>query len=208
MTQDDISYHVRVAQEKRVAALEAAVTLFLERGYAGTSLHDVAKAASVSTGTLFKHFPTKAELFGAIMAQVWETAPGHEPRPLPEGDPREGLTIVGLDYARLLRQPNIEALFRVIIAEAQRFPELGQALYERGKKPYLDRLHGYLEREVSLGKLAIADIPLAGRQFLGMINDVVFWPRFLIVDLVIDDSEVLRVVQGAVETFLARYTQP
>jgi hypothetical protein len=104
-----------------------------------------------------------------------------------------------------LRQPDIEALFRVIIAEAPRFPELGQALYEKGKKPYLDRLHGYFAHEVAAGTLAIDNVPLAARQFPGMINDVIFWPRFLVVNLVIGEDEVRRVVDGAVETLLARY---
>jgi AcrR family transcriptional regulator len=206
MIQKEPAYHQRLARDKRAAALDAAVALFLERGYAGTSLQDIAKAAGISTGTVFKHFPTKAELFGAIMAQVWEATPEQEPPTLPQANPRVALTGIGHDYARLLRQPNIEALFRVIIAEAPRFPELGQALYERGKKPYLDRLHGYLAREVAVGALVIEDIPLAARQFLGMINDVIFWPRFLVMNLEIGEDEVRRVVAGAVDTLLARYT--
>ena len=72
-------------------------------------------------------------------------------------------------------------LFLVIIAEVEHFPELGRELYERGKKPWLDRVAAYLEEEVRARSLRIAVIPLATRQFAGMINDVVFWPRFLIV---------------------------
>ncbi|MBC8049055.1 MAG: TetR/AcrR family transcriptional regulator C-terminal domain-containing protein, partial [Chitinophagales bacterium] len=59
--------------------------------------------------------------------------------------------------------------------------------------------------EMENGALAIDDIPLAARQFLGMINDVIFWPRFLVVDLEVTDHEVTRVIDGAVATFLARY---
>jgi hypothetical protein len=70
--------------------------------------------------------------------------------------------------------PNIQPLFRVVIAEAARFPELGTELYHRGKEPFLKRLHAYLEAQVALDKPAIANIPLASRQLLGMINDIIF----------------------------------
>jgi len=200
------AYRARIAREKRSAILDAAVSLFLEAGYDRTTLEQVARAADVSTGTLFKHFPTKAALFGAIMARVWESDAGAEaPAPPAAGDPRAGLSAIGLDYARLLRAPNVEGLFRVIVAEAPRFPELGRELYARGKKPYLDHLHRYLEAECAAGTLAVEDVAMAARQFLGMINDLIFWPRFLVVDLEIADGDVRRVVSEAVETFAARY---
>jgi AcrR family transcriptional regulator len=202
------AYRARVAREKRSAILDAAVASFLDAGYDRTTLEQVARAADVSTGTLFKHFPTKAALFGAIMARVWEGGAGPgAPAPPPAGDPRRGLAAIGMNYARLLRAPNVEGLFRVIVAEAPRFPELGRELYERGKKPYLDDLHRYLEAERAAGTLEVGDVEMAARQFLGMINDVIFWPRFLVVDLEVGDAEVRRVVSEAVETFAARYAR-
>lgn len=197
-------YRARIVAEKRAALLDAAARLFLELGYDGTTLEQVARAANVSTGTLFKHFPTKGALFGAIMARVWEADSGGGPVPV-DGDPKAGLAAIGRDYARLLRAPEVEGLFRVIVAEALRFPELGRELYERGKKPYLDRLHRYLDAERAAGTLDLPDTALAARQFLGMINDIIFWPRLLIVDLVVTEAEVTRVVDEAVCTFLARY---
>jgi len=197
------AYRDRVAREKRAALMEAAVALFLADGYARTTLEAVARAAGVSSATLYKHFPTKAALFGAIMARMW-TEGDAAAIPAP-GDPRAGLLRIGRDYAALLAEARTVALFRVIIAEAERFPELGRALYERGKRPYLDRLRVYLEAEIADGRLAIDDLALAKRQFLGMINDVVFWPRLLIVDLAVSAEETEAVVEGAVETFLARY---
>jgi AcrR family transcriptional regulator len=198
-------YRERVKAEKRTAALEAAVEAFLRDGYDRTTLNQIAKAANISTGTLFKHFPTKAALFGALMEQMWEADPALEVPLPPAGDPAKGLLAIGQDYAKKLRQPQTEPFFRVIIAETARFPELGQALFERGKVPYLKRLYAYLETEVKAGTLVIEDIPLAGRQFFGMINDVIFWPRFLATDLVISDEEVDKVVREAVLTILARF---
>jgi TetR/AcrR family transcriptional regulator, regulator of autoinduction and epiphytic fitness len=189
--------------EKRAAVLRAAVHLFLDQGYEKTTLLQVSQAAGVSSATTFKHFATKRALFGAVMAAFWDN---EDPPPAPApGDPRAGLGRIGRAYADKLMEPDTAPLFRVIIAEVPRFPELGQELYARGKKPYLDRLEAYLAAETQIGRLRIEDISLASRQFLGMINDVVFWPRELVVDLVVSPQEAVRVVDEAVETMLSRY---
>ena len=199
------AYRDRIVREKRGVLMDAAIALFLADGYDRTTLEAVAREASVSSATLYKHFPTKRELFGAIMARLWESEPGAEGTMPAAGNPRRGLTVIGCDYADLLERPQTVALFRVVIAEAPRFPELGRELYERGKRPYLDRLRVYLEQEIAAGTLRIDDVPIAKRQFLGMINDVVFWPRLLIVDLEVSAEESRAVVDQAVETFLKRY---
>lgn len=200
------AYQARVVAEKRRAILDAAAAAFLEAGYDGTTLEAVARRAQVSTGTLFKRFPTKAALFEAIMERIWETGPDGPAAPDASSLPvRDALRAIGRDYARLLRAPGVEGLFRVIVAEVNRFPELGRALYERGKKPYLDRLHVQLKAAAADGAVSIADIPLAARQLLGMINDLIFWPRLLVKDLAVTDQDVARAVDEAVETFLARY---
>jgi TetR/AcrR family transcriptional regulator, regulator of autoinduction and epiphytic fitness len=200
-------YRRRIMAEKRSAILDGAAETFLDVGYDRATLEAIARRANVSTGTLFKYFPTKAALFGAIMAQVWEIEGGDTPiQPgASAADLATCLRAIGHDYARLLRAPTVEGLFRVIVAEGRRFPELGLELYERGKKPWLDRLHDELAKRVAKGQARIDDVPLAARQFLGMINDVIFWPRLLIADLTVDDGEVERVVEAAVATFLARY---
>jgi AcrR family transcriptional regulator len=183
--------------------LDAAVAEFLAHGYEHTTLAAIAARAGVSTATVFKHFHAKADIFGAVMARVFGNDAFHEvPKPK-AGDPRAGLLAIGRDYAATLARPDTRALFRVMIAEVPRFPELGRELYEKGKRPYLDRLHAYLRAEAGAGTLRIADVPMAARQFLGMINDVTFWPHMLVVDL--DEADSETVVTAAVETFLRGY---
>jgi TetR/AcrR family transcriptional regulator, regulator of autoinduction and epiphytic fitness len=187
---------------KRDAVLDAAIAEFLSHGYEHATLAAIAASAGVSTATVFKHFHAKADIFGAVMARIF----GNDSGPVPEpraGNPRAGLRLIGRDYAAAISVPQTRALFRVMIAEAPRFPELGRELYEKGKRPYLDRLHAYLHAEARAGTLAISDVPLAARQFLGMINDVVFWPHMLVMDL--EEAETAKVVSRAVETFLLGY---
>ena len=195
----------RGRRPKRSDALNAAVLEFLEKGYASTTLASIAERAQVSTATVFRHFPTKADIFGAIMGEVFGNDPNALP-PCPEsGDPRAGLLEIGRDYAAVLSDPQIRALFRVVIAEVPRFPELGHELYEKGKAPYLERLADYLAEEQKLGTLSAPDIDVAVRQFLGMINDVIFWPHMLVVDLEESEDQAERVVEAAVDTILRAY---
>jgi AcrR family transcriptional regulator len=192
---------------KRSEVLGAAVEEILEKGYAAATLASIAERAQVSTATVFKHFRTKADIFGAIMRRVWGNEEDSVASAPDAGDPRSGLMVLGRDYAETITDPKIRALYRVMIAEVPRFPELGQELYEKGKKPYLDRLHAYLEAEIAAGTLVIPDVELSVRQFLGMINDVIFWPHMLVVDLKEDPADIDRVVQGAVDTLLRAFSR-
>lgn len=199
------AYRARVVAEKRAAVLDAAIELFLSKSYASTSLEEVARRAGVSSATVYKHFPTKAALFGGIMQRLWAND-SDRPEPMPAaGNPHAGLLEIGKAYSDLLSEQRTVDLFRVVTAEAPRFPEIGRELYALGKKPYLDRLHSYLAGEAGRGTLTIDDIPMAARQFLGMINDVVFWPRLLVPELVLSDAERETVVGEAVQTMMARY---
>lgn len=189
----------------RQAIVDAAHTEFLAQGYGGATLASVAARAGLSTATLHKYFPTKRELFGGVMERFWSSGAD---LPVLTADPATSLLRLGSAYTELLLPQTTPALFRVVIAETIRHPELGQELYERGKKPYLARLEAYLRRAVAEDMLVVDDIPLAVRQFLGMINDVVFWPRLLVADLVVTRADAERVVSSAVATFLARHGVP
>ena len=203
MTTEPSAYHRRVAEQKRAAIVEAATRLFLDAGYAGTSLAKVAEAAEVSKATLFKQFPTKAALFDAIVTESWKVEDeGDLPSP---GDLRAGLTAIGRRYVALLTRPGMAALFRIVIAELPRFPELGEAHFERGKMPYFDSVRRYLDTENALGAARLDDPELAATQFLGMISNYVFWPRMLLMNWSPDEASMAHVVDEAVLMMEARY---
>lgn len=198
------SYHQRVHKEKRAAILEAATELFLAEGYDGASLAKIATAAGVSTATLFKRFRTKADLFDAIVTEHW-TQENHEARLPAPGDPRRGLTTIGRDYVALLTRPQMVALFRLVIAEAPRFPELAKTHFALGKLPYFESVRVYLEAERERGTLRVDDAQSATTQFLGMISNFAFWPRLLLPHWSPTKAATQRAIDEAVETMLARY---
>ena len=199
------TYHQRVAQEKRALILGAATELFTELGYDKTSLARVAERAGVSTATMFKQFPTKADLFEAIVLQFWDAGPDEAVTAPPAGDPRAGLTTLGSRYAQLLGRPGMAGLHRMVIAEAARFPDLARVQFDLGKQPFFELVRDYIDSEAREGSLEVADVVRATTEFLGMISNFVLWPQLLLHEWSPTGQAVDDTVSSAVETFLARY---
>ncbi|WP_114558340.1 TetR/AcrR family transcriptional regulator [Desertihabitans aurantiacus] len=197
------TYHQRIAEEKRALILTAATSLFLELGYDRTSLARVAERSGVSRATLFKQFPTKAALFDAMVTGSWSTAEDEDPPPA--GDVVAGLSTIGHRYAELLGRAQMTDLFRIVIAELPRFPELAEAQFSHGKMPYFASVRDYLLAEREAGTVRVEDADLAATQFLGMISNYLFWPTLLVPGWEVGAERVAQVVDEAVRTFAARY---
>ncbi len=183
----------------------AATDLFSELGYDKTSLARVAERAGVSTATMFKQFPTKADLFEAIVLQFWAAGPGADVSPPEPGDPPAALRTLGGRYAALLHRPGMAGLHRMVIAEARRFPELGRVQFDLGKEPFFELVRDYIDAEAASGRLVVPDSVRATTEFLGMISNFVLWPQLLLQEWSPTDQAIAETVESAVETFLARY---
>ncbi|WP_028646766.1 TetR/AcrR family transcriptional regulator [Nocardiopsis sp. CNT312] len=197
------TYHQRVAQEKRALIVTAATALFLELGYDRTSLARIAESSGVSRATLFKQFPSKAALFDAIVTESWSTS--DEEDPPSAGNVVDGLSTIGRRYAELLGRAQMTDLFRIVIAELPRFPELAHAQFSHGKMPYFESLRSYLQAEHEAGTVRIEDVDLAATQFLGMISNYLFWPTLLVPGWEVSAERAAQVVDEAVRTITARY---
>jgi AcrR family transcriptional regulator len=200
----DGGYHQKIKEEKRTAVIRAAMELFLEQGYERTSLQQIGKLADVSTATLFKRFPTKAALFEAMVEEFWAVPPACPGKALNE-DPAVGLRIMGVSYAMLLRSPDMQAIYRLIISESPRFPDLGRTVFEKAKGPFLKRLEDYLRIQANAGRLAIEDVEMVSNQFLALITGQTFWPELIGRGCGGTEGDIARVVEGAVELLLSKY---
>lgn len=198
------SFHQRVAAEKRAAILTAALDLFGTRGFTRTSLAQVAEAAQVSRATLFRQFPTKDDLFDAIVAEVWAHRT-QAPAQVAADDPETSLRTLGTVYADLLGRPGMANLFRLVIAEAPALPDLGRRQFDLGKMPFFEQVRHYFSIADAAGALHVQDPTMAATQMLGMISNFVLWPRMFLVDWDPGDEAVARAVEEAVLTTLARY---
>lgn len=198
------TYHQRVADAKRTSIIAAATELFTANGYDSTSLARIAVAADVSTATLFKQFPTKADLFKAIVIDFWGRPTG-APQPLNPLDPESGLTMLGRQYADLLLRPGMAGLHRMVIAEAPRFPELAQIQFDLGKEPFFERVQAYLTSTNERGTLRVPNPTIAAAQFLGMISNVVFWPKLLLVEWNPTEEQMDETIAGAAKMLITTY---
>ncbi|WP_306212854.1 TetR/AcrR family transcriptional regulator [Actinoplanes sp. RD1] len=204
MTPAPSAYHQRVAEEKRALIVRAATELFLELGYDRASLARVADSAGVSKATLFKQFPTKAALFDAIVVNSWaRDDPAGVP---PTGDLTAGLTVLGQHYATLLSRREMTDLFRIVIAELPRFPELAKAHFAQGKMPYFESVQRYLAAEHDAGAAHIPDPEMAATQFLGMISNHLLWPALVLPNWTVTPARTTDVIEEAVQTMVARYS--
>ena len=199
------AYREAIYQEKAEAILKAAFLVFSEHGFKKASIAKIAAEGKVSPATIYKHYKDKNALFSGVMSKMWEKS-AEEILRFPENiSPIDALTRIGQQYTKLLMRDDVRKIFKVIIAEVHDFPELGDLLYEKGKKPYLDALEGFIRRQTQEAVFDVSNIALAARQFLGMINDVVFWPRLLVPKIYYTQQQSEEIVSEAVHTFLARY---
>lgn len=210
----ELGYHAKIKAEGRARIIRAARDLFLAQGYDRTSLAQIAKEAGVSTGTLFKRYPSKAALLAAVTAEQWQLEVQYAEAP-PPGDPRFGLTHIGRDYACLVARPGTAALCRLVITEVPRMPELAEVVgtgFAIDRGPFFDRLRDYLEAEARAGTLVFCSVDgqtqpasAVAEQFLGTICGQLLWPQLVCVGFVPPDPVDTAVVDEAVALLLTRY---
>src|SRR5262249_24082656 len=116
-------------REKLIAAAEDA---FLENGYHAARMDSIARRAGMSKKTLYRHFETKEALFAAVIGARAAAFMAQTDLPTISASPREALIALLGQVARLVLTPRSVALYRVVIAEGQRYPELANAFYREG----------------------------------------------------------------------------
>lgn len=144
---------------KRAAILDAAQTCFLELGYASTSMDMVAARAGVSKATIYAHFAGKDELFGAIICRRCDD--GIEGlgavQPAEGLAAREVLTAIARYLVNMLTAPEVIAIYRLVVAESPRHPDLARVYYEQGPLRGKQRIAEVLAGLAARGELDIAD---------------------------------------------------
>lgn len=196
----------RIDQRRR-AILNVAGDAFRQDGYAATSMSSIAARLGGSKGTLYNYFRSKEELFVAFMEDVCgeDVIPLFERLPGPDGDLRDGLIDFGCGFFRfIVGEPRV-SIYRVIIAEAGRFPELGRIFYESGPRIGEIRLGDYFGGLMDRGVLRRADPTLVGRHFKELCMSGLHQMRLMGVVGELSDGEVAEMVTAGVEAFLRAY---
>jgi TetR/AcrR family transcriptional regulator, mexJK operon transcriptional repressor len=195
---------------KRRAIVEAATVLFLENGYRGTSMDQLATVARVSKQTVYKHFSDKEALFNAIVtATVNEAsdAVAAAVRDLQDsGDLAADLRDLARRELELVMEPRILQLRRLVTAEAARFPSLGRMFYERGPGRTIGELAAVFERLADRGQLSIEEPLLAAAHFNWLVMSIPLNRAMLLgIDAPPSPDELTRHAHEGVAVFLAAY---
>lgn len=156
---------------KHQAILAAARQAFISHGYAGASMEAIADAAPVSKPTLYNHFHSKQDLFAAVIARECENLLGTLSSVQTEAsDPVAGLSAIASAFIDLIYADEALKLYRLIIAEQQQFPELGELVYRSGPEPVLRQMASYLAELHARGILAVSDLETSSRLFLDLLK--------------------------------------
>lgn len=194
------------AGSKPAQILAAAGKLFLENGYGAVSMDTVAKTANVSKATLYAHFRSKDELFAAMVACECRSQMGDMTcSNIGSMEVADALRVIGRRFMQMLLSPQALSAYRVVVAEAHRFPELARAFYESGPARSLREMAAYLREADRRGQLRIPDPELAAEQFFGLLKAHIHTRFILCIEDALPEAEVNRQVDATVTLFTRGY---
>jgi TetR/AcrR family transcriptional repressor of mexJK operon len=193
------------SDEKSRQIFEAAVALFTSQGYENTRVDEVARLAGVSKQTVYSHFDGKDHLFQSAMTYLCEQMG------MPEGLERdvrpaeEVLTEIGGHFLRLLLSEASKRLYRLILANVDRHPDVAELFYATGPRTFIERLGVYLSACAARGELALEEPELAAAQFFAMMRGELHMRSVLGVEPLPTEQEIDHYIQACTRLFVAGY---
>jgi AcrR family transcriptional regulator len=190
---------------KRRQILDGARKLFLDLGFDGASMGEIARAAGVSKGTLYVYFADKNRLFEAIVEEEVLDQQKVAFNFDPARDVATTLHEFGQAYIELLCRPGGGSAIRTVMAIAERMPEVGSRFYSNVVAHTIARLAAYLDARGAAGDLEIEDRKLAASQFMMACQASLFLPFVFQASPAPSVERIAEVVQSATRMFLAAY---
>lgn len=190
---------------KRRQIMDGARRVFMDLGFDGASMNEIARSAGVSKGTLYVYFTDKNRLFEAIVEQEnldhGKSAFDFDPSKSAEITLRD----FGRAYIEVLCRPDGGSAVRTVMAIAERMPDVGRRFYENVLAHTINRFAGYLDARVKANELAIDDCVLASAQFMMMCQATLFQPYIFQAKPAPSAQQIERVVESATLMFLSAY---
>lgn len=199
-----------LAPQRRVI-LDAACDVFLRNGYVGASTDEIVAAAHVSKQTLYKHFGDKSSLFMEVLRHDMAAADAQVAAlgdVIPESEHLErDLTAFARAYIVSVMRPHLMRIRRLVIGEAERFPDLAHAWYTNGPEAAYSLFAEWFTRLHERGLLLAPDPRLAAQQFNWLVlsvpvNEAMSGP---ISDTPPQTQVLQRYADEGVRVFLAAY---
>ncbi|WP_341487354.1 TetR/AcrR family transcriptional regulator [Pararhizobium sp. A13] len=160
---------VRCDEETKAVIIEAANDQFKKAGYATASISTIAQTAGVSTKTLYRLFPAKADLFSELIStKISEYFLGLDENSLASLAVRDGLERLLLAYGRLTLSSDTIAITRLVLSESDRFPEIAKVFYEQAITRTSVAMEKWLSLQAERGLIALPDPAMATGMLRGM----------------------------------------
>lgn len=189
---------------KRKAILGAAKKLFLQEGYANTSMDAISIKSGVSKRTVYGHFGTKDALFEEIIRGLCNAI-------IPKGiadasgddtDVEDRLTEIGITFLKGIYAEEHVQLFRTVSADSRHHPMVGRLMYEGPITASHTSIKSYFDRMVEQGRLDLDDTEMAAGQYLSMIKTNVHMQLLLNFRKSVPDDEILALSKSCSQLFL------
>ncbi|MCW2293121.1 AcrR family transcriptional regulator [Pseudomonas sp. BIGb0408] len=201
-------FNIGEAASRQAKFLIAAGRVFIEHGYDGASMEEIAKAAEVTRPTLYNRFPDgKESLFFAVVERIWQAFPAmnvpKDKRAL--NDPRAGLRRIATEFAVFWEGPMASDFLRMIFLESKRFPQLSRRFEEIIEQPVQEVVCAYFVKLARRNILVVHDPEVAARHFLGMIDGLVILTQIRGNREPLDRAEIEVIVERTVDIFIRSY---
>lgn len=193
----------RLTDRKREAILQAAIIEFRTHGFEATSMDKIAASAEVSKRTVYNHFPSKDDLFAAILLQLWQNSASQREVVYRTDIPlRDQLIDLMQEKMQMLNDEHFIALARVAIAATIHAPDRAQEMVAKlGEKE--EGVTGWIRAAQADGKLKPADPAFAAHLLQGQLKTFAFWPQITMGQAPLDKATQVQIVEAAVDMFLA-----
>ena len=191
--------------QRKARILSAATGLFLSVGYGETSIDAIVAKSGGSKATLYSYYPTKADLFRAVVDSIVTDHEGPELRSLE--NVRDTLVAFAEHRLRVVFSRKHRSLMRLIIAERDRFPDIARMYYEQGPLHGHLLLREYFETLIKQGLIEIRSADEASEFFRGMLMHQRYIDQ-LYLDAPVPSAEEVSVrARHVVDRFLEAYHQ-
>ena len=165
---DPCLFRRRRKEARPAELLEAALTLFVEKGFAATRSEEVAKAAGVSKGTLYLYFPSKEELLKAVIQHFLgsEIETGIQEAAAADGPTAAAMEQLLVAWWTRVYEGPASGVFKLVITEVRNFPDIGEFWVERVVHPGHEIVSGLVRRGIERGEFKPVDIDSAVHSIL------------------------------------------
>jgi TetR/AcrR family transcriptional repressor of mexJK operon len=193
--------------DKRGSIICAAARVFMARGFGAATMDDIAAEAGVSKQTVYSHFGSKNVLFEEIVHAKCAELMGQQENPRDEKtiDLQALVYLSATRFIRVIFSDDSITLFRTIVAESVRFPELAEAFYRVGPKAAYARLASGLQGARGADGSIINDPQAAAEGLYAMLRNDLYMKRLLGLSPPPSETEVEQIASDITQKFLAAY---